>query len=205
MLTHAEVDADDPAFEKPTKPIGGQLTAEVARLRVAEKGWVVTEMGENTYRRVVASPIPKTIIESSQIRTLVDSGAVVIAAGGGGIPVVRDDGGLASGRRGHRQGSGIGAARRSDWGRHPRARHRGRRGIRGLRSNPPNAPLRTVGLDELRGHLAAGQFPAGSMGPKVASAIDFIEAGGARAIITSISKLPDALAGTAGTIVTKNG
>jgi len=65
--------------------------------------------------------------------------------------------------------------------------------------------LRTVGVDELRDHLAAGQFPPGSMGPKVASAIDFIEAGGTRAIITSISKLPDALAGTAGTIVTKNG
>jgi len=204
VLTHAEVDADDPAFEKPTKPIGGQLTAEVARLRVAEEGWVVTEMGENTYRRVVASPIPKTIIEASQIRTLVDSGAVVIAAGGGGIPVVRDSAGW------HPVDAVIDKDRAS-------ALLAGQIGVGTLVlvtgvdevyvdfNAPGQRALRTVGVDELRDHLAAGQFPPGSMGPKVASAIDFIEAGGTRAIITSISKLPDALAGTAGTIVTKNG
>ncbi|MEQ1736179.1 MAG: carbamate kinase, partial [Rhodoglobus sp.] len=164
----------------------------------------VTEMGENTYRRVVASPIPKTIIESRQIRVLVDCGAVVFAAGGGGIPVVRDDNGW------HPVDAVIDKDRAS-------ALLAGQIDVETLVlvtgvdevyvdfGKPAQRALRTVGVEELRGHLADGQFPAGSMGPKVASAIDFIEAGGARAIITSISKLPDALAGTAGTIVTKNG
>jgi carbamate kinase len=204
VLTHAEVDQDDPAFEKPTKPIGGQLTAEVARLRVAEEGWVVTEMGENTYRRVVASPIPKTIIEARQIRVLVDSGAVVIAAGGGGIPVVRDAAGW------HPVDAVIDKDRAS-------ALLASQIGVETLVlvtgvdevyvdfNAPTQRALHSVGVAEMRQHLEAGQFPAGSMGPKVQSAIDFIEGGGARAIITSIPRLPDALAGTAGTIVTKNG
>tara|TARA_R110002051_G_scaffold108532_1_gene181248 strand:- start:13601 stop:14566 length:966 start_codon:yes stop_codon:yes gene_type:complete len=204
VLTHAEVDFDDPAFKKPTKPIGGQLTTEVARLRVAEEGWVVTEMGENNYRRVVASPIPKTIIEARQIRLLVDSGAVVIAAGGGGIPVVRDSAGW------HPVDAVIDKDRAS-------ALLAGQIGVETLVlvtgvdevyvdfNAPSQRALHTVSVAEMREHLAAGQFPAGSMGPKVQSAIDFIEAGGARAIITSIPRLPDALASTAGTIVTKNG
>lgn len=204
VLTHAEVDLDDPAFDKPTKPIGGQLTAEVARLRVAEEGWAVTEIGPNTYRRVVASPIPKTIIEAPQIRMLVDSGAVVIAAGGGGIPVVRDSAGW------HPVDAVIDKDRAS-------ALLAGQIGVDTLVlvtgvdevyvdfNAPTQRALRTVGVAEMREHLAAGQFPAGSMGPKVQSAIDFIVGGGTRAIITSIPRLPDALAGNAGTIVTKNG
>lgn len=204
VLTHAEVDFDDPAFEKPTKPIGGQLTAEVARLRVAEEGWVVTEMGENTYRRVVASPIPRTIIEASQIRVLVESGAVVIAAGGGGIPVVRDAAGW------HPVDAVIDKDRASAL----LARQIGVETlvlVTGVDevyvdfNAPSQRALHTVGVARMREYLAAGQFPAGSMGPKVQSAIDFIEGGGTRAIITSIPKLPDALAGIAGTIVTKTG
>ena len=204
VLTHAEVDANDPAFDKPTKPIGGQLTAEVARLRVAEEGWVVTEVGDDNFRRVVASPIPRTIIESNQIRTLVDSGTVVIAAGGGGIPVVRDGAGW------HPVDAVIDKDRAS-------ALLAGEIGVATLVlvtgvdevyvdfNQPTQRALREVGIAEMTEHLAAGQFPAGSMGPKVQSAIDFVgTSDDARAIITSISRLPDALAGTAGTVVSNH-
>ena len=92
VLTHVEVDADDPAFGHPTKPIGGLLTADSARRRVAEEGWSVVETGPGVFRRVVPSPAPTAVLEAAQVRTLTDSGAVVIAAGGGGIPLVSRDG-----------------------------------------------------------------------------------------------------------------
>jgi len=198
VLTHAEVDGDDPAFHQPTKPIGGQMTAETARRRVAEEGWAVTETGPGQYRRVVASPIPHTIVESGAIKGLVDSGSIVIAAGGGGIPVVRDERGW------HPVDAVIDKDRAS-------ALLAGQIELDTLvlvtgvdqvfvDFNTPQArPLGEVGVEELRRHLAEGQFPAGSMGPKIQSAIDFIESGGQRAVITSLGRLREALAGTAGT------
>ena len=204
VLTHAEVDINDPAFDTPTKPIGGQLSAEVARRRVAEEGWVVTEMADDNYRRVVASPHPHTIIESDQIRALVGTGAIVIAAGGGGIPVVRDTHGW------HAVDAVIDKDRASallaseiDVG--TLVLVTGVDEVYVDFNLPSQRALRTVGVEELRRHLAEGQFPAGSMGPKVQSAIDFVVGGGTRAVITSIGKLPEALAGTAGTIVTTDG
>src|SRR5918912_4100 len=89
VLTHVEVNADDPAFGHPTKPIGGLLTADSARQRAAEEGWSVVETAADVFRRVVPSPVPTAILEAAQVRTLAVAGAVVISAGGGGIPVVR--------------------------------------------------------------------------------------------------------------------
>ncbi len=204
VLTHAEIELDDPAFSKPSKPIGGQLSAEVARQRVAEEGWFVSEVAEGNYRRVVASPLPRTIIESRQIRALVDSGAIVIAAGGGGIPVVRDADGWHP----------IDAVIDKDRASALLAKEidvatlvlvTGVDEVYVDFSKPSQRALRSVGVEEMRRHLADGQFPPGSMGPKVQSAIDFVESSGGRAIITSIGKLPVALAGAAGTVVTTNG
>jgi carbamate kinase len=198
VLTHAEVALDDPAFQNPTKPIGGQITAAVARMRVAEEGWSVTEVDAGVFRRVVPSPTPRTIVEADAIRTLVATGSVVIAAGGGGIPVVRDGASL------HPVDAVIDKDRASallaaeielgtlvlvtgvdqvyvDYG------------------TPAQRALGRVGIDEMRSHLADGQFPPGSMGPKVDSAIAFIESGGEAAIITSLPGLRDALAGRGGT------
>jgi carbamate kinase len=204
VLTHAEVDAADPAFAKPTKPIGGQLTAEVARRRVAEEGWAVTEVAEHNYRRVVASPVPGTIVEAAQIRALVETGAIVIAAGGGGIPVVREgDGWRAVDAVIDKDRASALLAREIEVG--TLVLVTGVDEVYVDFNRPGQRALREVGVAELRGHLAEGQFPAGSMGPKVQSAIDFVEAGGGRAVITSISRLPDALAGIAGTIVTRGG
>ncbi|MEO6943089.1 MAG: carbamate kinase [Lacisediminihabitans sp.] len=204
VLTHAEVDAKDPAFTKPTKPIGGQLSADVARRRAAEEGWVVTEIAEDNYRRVVASPLPLAIIESEQIRVLVNSGAIVIAAGGGGIPVVRDTQGW------HAVDAVIDKDRASAL----LAREidvatlvlvTGVDEVYVDFNKPDQRALHNVDIDEMRGYLAAGQFPPGSMGPKVQSAIDFVAKAGGRAIITSIGKLADALAGNAGTVVNAGG
>lgn len=203
VLTHAEVDVDDPAFARPTKPIGGYLTPDIARRRVAEEGWAVIEISEGNFRRVVASPIPKTIVESSQIRALVESGAIVIAAGGGGIPVAR------TGDTWRAIDAVIDKDRAS-------ALLAGEIGIDTLVlvtgvdevyvdfNRPTQRALREVGVEELNSYLSEGQFPAGSMGPKVQSAINFVEAGGGRAIITSITRLPEALEGAAGTIVTRD-
>ncbi len=198
VLTHAEVDPQDPAFAAPTKPIGGAMTADVARQRVAEEGWTVTQTGADTFRRVVPSPRPRRIVESDAIRTLMDAGSVVVAAGGGGIPVVRQDGAW------HSVDAVIDKDRAS-------ALLAATAGVDTLvlvtgvdevylgYGTPGQRALREVAADELRAHLAAGEFPAGSMGPKVESALAFVDAGGRHAVITSLTALRDALAGGSGT------
>jgi carbamate kinase len=198
VLTHVEVDADDPAFGHPTKPIGGVLTADLARQRVAEDGWSVVETVPGVFRRVVASPVPTAILEAAQLRTLADAGAVVIGAGGGGIPVVRQDG----------QWSAVDAVVDKDRSSALLAAVIGVDTmvlVTGVDEvcvdfgRPTERALRDVTIDEMRAHLADGQFPAGSMGPKVESALRFVEAGGRQSIITSLERLPDALANKAGT------
>ncbi|UOX99954.1 carbamate kinase [Blastococcus sp. PRF04-17] len=201
VLTHAEVAVDDPAFNEPTKPIGSQMTPEVARRRVAEEGWTVAETSAGVVRRVVASPRPTRIVEADQIRVLVDAGAVVVAAGGGGIPVLREDGGW----RGvdavidkDRASALLAVTAAVD----TLALVTGVDHVYVGFGTPKQRALAEVGPDELRGHLEAGEFPAGSMGPKVESALSFLAGGGRRAVITSLPRLRDALAGRAGTSIT---
>ncbi|GEN81430.1 carbamate kinase [Actinotalea fermentans] len=204
VLTHAEVDPADPAFAHPTKPIGSTMTAETARLREAQEGWSVTETTPGTFRRVVASPRPRLIVESAQIRSLMESGAVVVAAGGGGIPVVQREDAW------HSVDAVIDKDRAS-------ALLAASAGVDTLvlvtgvdevyvgYGTPDQRALRDVGPDELRAHLAAGEFPAGSMGPKVESALQFVADGGRHAVITSLPRLRDALAGRTGTHLTARG
>lgn len=201
VLTHTEIDPADPAFATPTKPIGSQLTAETARLRAAEEGWSVTETSPGAFRRVVASPQPQRILETDQIRALVGAGAVVVAAGGGGIPVARIDGGW----RGvdavidkDRAAAVLAATADVD----TLVLVTGVDQVYVGFGTPDQRALGEVAADEMRDHLAAGEFPAGSMGPKVESALMFLQGGGHRAVITSLPRLRDALAGRAGTHVT---
>ncbi|WP_243656477.1 carbamate kinase [Cellulomonas wangleii] len=200
VLTHVEVDRDDPAFARPTKPIGAAMTSATAGLRAVE-GWDVVETSPGVHRRVVPSPRPRRVVESAHIRTLLDAGAVVVAAGGGGIPVVR----TADGWRGvdavvdkDRASALLADALGVDtlvlvtgvdavavgWG------------------TPRQRALRHVDPAELRAHLDAGEFPAGSMGPKVESALQFVTDGARRAVVTSLPRLRDALAGRSGTLLT---
>jgi carbamate kinase len=204
VLTHTEIDPADPAFAAPTKPIGSTLTAETARLRVNQEGWTVTETSPNTFRRVVASPQPKRILEADHVRALVEAGAVVIAAGGGGIPVARTDAGWQS----------VDAVIDKDRAAAVLATTTdvdtlvlvtGVDEVYVGYGTPDQRALSEVDVEEMAGHLAAGEFPAGSMGPKIESALAFLRGGGRRAVITSLPRLREALAGRAGTHVTVSG
>jgi len=200
VLTHAEVAADDPAFGDPTKPIGSQMTAEVARMRVGEEGWVVTETSSGVYRRVVASPRPQRIIEADQIQALVTAGAVVVAAGGGGIPVRREGGGWRSVDAvidKDRASALLAATVAVD----TLVLVTGVDQVYVGFGTPDQKALTEIEPEEARSYLEAGEFPAGSMGPKVESALSFLAGGGRRAVITSLPRLRDALAGRAGTSI----
>lgn len=193
LVTQVVVDAQDPAFSSPTKPIGRFYSeAEAGRLR-RDKGWTMVEDAGRGYRRVVPSPTPRDIVEWPSIGALVAGGQLVIAAGGGGVPVVRNAGGALHGveavidkdSAAQLLGALVGAdtlvllteveAVAVDFGT-PRAR-----------------PLGIVSLDDMQRHYDDGQFPDGSMGPKVRAAIHFLQSGGKRAIITSVDNLVPAV------------
>lgn len=200
LVTRALVDADDPGFTRPTKPIGRFLPAEEAAVLV-EHGENWEDRGEKGWRRLVASPEPREILDAPAVRALVDAGFVVVANGGGGIPVVRDaDGSL----------RGVEAVIDKDLGAAllagtvdadvlliatdvPQAV---------LRWGTPEAePLGTVPVTKLRELAAEGHFASGSMGPKVDAACRFVEQGGTRSVITSLDHIADGVAGSAGTVV----
>jgi carbamate kinase len=200
VVTHVEVDRDDPAFTDPTKPIGPFFTERQARRLAKERGWVVRQDAGRGFRRVVPSPDPRSILEADAIGTLVEQGFTVIASGGGGIPVVR---------RGKRW-AGVDAVIDKDLSAERLASDivadtllllTGVDRVTVDFGTPDERPLTAVTVDEARELLADGQFPAGSMGPKVTAAIRFVEGGGARAIITSPRRAVAALAGTQGTRV----
>jgi carbamate kinase len=201
LLTMIEVDADDPAFASPTKPIGPLYDADDAARLEAEKGWTFKPDGDRM-RRVVPSPLPRRIFEIEAIRSLLEKGCVVICAGGGGIPTVHTDEPAPAGRR------LVGAeavidkdlasallaesleadvlaivtdvdAVYADWG------------------TPEQRPIRRATPAE----LSATEFAEGSMGPKVRAACQFVERTGKRAVIGSIVDTPALVRGDAGTVV----
>ncbi len=201
MLTHTVVDADDPAFMTPTKPIGSFYEEPVARQLAEDNGWVVAEDSGRGWRRLVASPQPVRILEHNAIDTLVGAGFLVVAAGGGGIPVVEE----ADGRL-----RGVEAVIDKDFASALLAIAVGAdmlcitTGVDRVAVNfgrPDERALDVVDAEEVRHHLADGQFPAGSMGPKMQAALRFIEAGGDEVLITSPDRLADALDGGTGTRV----
>lgn len=207
LLTLTEVDADDPAFEDPTKFVGPVFNAEAVEELVAERGWIMKEDKGRGWRRVVASPQPIRIIERRLIRVLIDSGALVIVTGGGGIPVARDERGLLRGVEGviDKDLASTVLARELD-----AAELFILTGVAQVSldfGTPDERPVPTMTVAEARQWVAEGQFPPGSMGPKVEAACRFVEhraaqgAANARALITDIYTLVDALDGKTGTWV----
>ena len=198
MLTMVQVDPADPAFENPTKFVGPIYTKDQADTLGAQKGWQFKADGES-WRRVVPSPLPKNIFEIQPIRWLLDHDVVLICAGGGGVPtmflpgaettlvgveaVIDKD--LASELLAREVGADMLVmatdvdAVHIDWG------------------TPQQRPLGQVTAEELRGH----EFPAGSMGPKVAAACHFVEATGGRAAIGALTEIQQIVEGKAGTQV----
>lgn len=198
VMTQVVVDAGDPAFSRPTKPIGPFFPAGRARRLAEARGWTVAEDAGRGWRRVVASPDPKEVVEWPEIATLVEAGKVVVACGGGGVPVTRTPEGL----------RGVDAVIDKDYA----AARVGAlvqadvllllTGVERVAidfGTPRQRDVDRMSAAEARGHLADGQFPAGSMGPKVDAAVRFVENGGREAIITSLERAGDALDGRAGT------
>ena len=200
LVTRVLVDGTDPGFTHPTKPIGRFLPAEQAAPLI-EHGQVWQDRGERGWRRVVASPEPLEIIDVSAVRSLLGAGYAVCAAGGGGIPVVRDaDGSL----------RGVEAVIDKDLTAALLAREvhadvlviatdvdHAAIGF----GTPQQRNLERVTVSELRGYAAAGEFAAGSMGPKVDAAARFVERGGPRSVITSLTHITDAVEGNFGTVI----
>lgn len=198
VVTQVVVAADDPAFAAPSKPIGPPYEEEEARRRMAEDGWSMVFERKRGWRRVVPSPRPRRVVEAWAVRRLLEGGAVAIACGGGGIPVVAEDGRL----------RGVPAVIDKDRASALLALELGAdrlvfsTGVDRVRlgfGGPAERPLERLSVSEAEEHLAAGEFPAGSMGPKVEGAVAFVRGAGGEAVITSPDRLAAALAGQAGT------
>ena len=198
LVTQCVVDENDPAFGMPTKPIGQFYHEERARYLERSKGWTFIEDAGRGGRRVVPSPRPLEIVEWDAIRCLVASGMVVIAAGGGGVPVIRRDGKF----------RGVEAVIDKDRAAVVLAKQLRARRLIALTSvdrvsldfgKATQRPLDEISAAEAARHLREGQFPSGSMGPKIEAAIDFVGHGGEEAIITSPGNLLAAVEGKAGT------
>jgi carbamate kinase len=201
VLTHVVVDQESPAFQDPTKPIGPFFDEREAHELADARGWAISEDSGRGYRRVVASPPPVDIVEHSTICELVDAGQVVVAVGGGGIPVTREaDGTL----------RGVEAVIDKDLAAERLATLLGAQAL-ALVTNvaevaldygkPDQRAITEMTATEARAHLDAGQFPPGSMGPKVTAAIEFIQHGGEVAVITNAEHVTAALRGAHGTRV----
>jgi len=201
LITQVLVDKNDIAFEKPSKPIGPFYTPLEAEMLRREKSWTVIDDGVRGFRRVVPSPQPKAIVERDSVKTLFESGAVVIASGGGGVPVIaRDDGSL----------EGVEAVVDKDLTAELFAREIGAEILLMLTDvekvainfgRPNQKDLDDVSVAEAARYLSEGQFPLGSMGPKIEAAIRFIKGGGEKAIVTSLKSAREALTGKAGTLI----
>ena len=204
IVTQVEVDANDPGFRNPTKPVGSFYSREEADRIAEEKGFVFVEDAGRGYRRVVPSPIPKRIVELEAVNRLVESGAIVITVGGGGIPVVETPEGL----------KGVAAVIDKD-----RASSLLARDLKADRliiltavdrvclnfGKPDQRELPSMTLAEAEEYIGQKQFAPGSMLPKVLSCMEFVKnaPGGSTALITSLSRAADALDGKTGTILTK--
>ncbi|HVO71660.1 MAG TPA: carbamate kinase [Aggregatilineaceae bacterium] len=200
IVTQTLVDRNDPAFQKPDKPIGGFMSRDEAR-KFEEAGWTVVEDAGRGYRRVVPSPIPVEIIELDAINSLVEKNFVVICTGGGGIPVIRDEEGNLK---------GVNAVIDKDRGTSLLAN-----GLKAdlfiistavekvaLNFGQPNQQfLDHLTLAEARRYMAEGHFAPGSMYPKIEAIVNFLEKGGPRAIITNPENIARALRGETGTLV----
>jgi carbamate kinase len=200
IVTRTRVDENDPGFDDPTKPIGRFLSQERAAALI-EHGQVWQDRGEKGWRRIVASPAPVEVLETGVVLTLIAAGYVVVAAGGGGIPVVRDlDGGV----------RGVEAVIDKDLTAALLARSVDA-DVLMIATDVDNAiigygtaaaeAIHAVTLEDMRELAAAGHFASGSMGPKVAAAIAFVEQGGQRAVITSLENIETAVTGNFGTVI----
>ncbi len=199
VLTHTVVDAADEAFSLPTKPIGPFYTESQAAVRRKRNGWQTVEDSGRGYRRVVPSPRPLRIVESTQIRSLVDAGFVVVAVGGGGIPVVEQTPGVYRGIEAVIDKDRASALLAASLGIPLLILSTGVEQVAVRFRQPDERWLDRMTAAEAQGYLDAGEFPKGSMGPKVEAAITFLHLGGSEVLITTPAALERAIEGQTGT------
>ena len=202
VLTQVRVDEKDPAFRNPTKPIGPFYSRKVAEEKRRTLGWDIVEDSARGYRRVVPSPEPVEVFEQEIIRRILDLDMIVIALGGGGIPVIERDHHLVVGSEAVIDKDRASALLASNLGVDLFIISTDADRVYVDFKKPTQRGIDRTTIEELEQHLAAGQFPAGSMGPKVESALRFLRNGGREVIITSYEYLTEALDGTAGTHIT---
>jgi carbamate kinase len=199
VITQVRVDADDPAFENPSKPIGGFMEQDQAQRRAEQEGWSVVEDAGRGWRRVVASPFPQEIVELPAVRRLVDAGIITITVGGGGIPVVEnEDGDL----------RGVAAVIDKDYASALLAQSIDAdlflisTAVEHVCLNFGEAdqePIKEMAVAEAKEYIEEGHFAAGSMLPKIKAIVWFLEEGGQEAIITNPENIARALKGETGT------
>lgn len=199
VMTQVLVNRYDPAMTHPTKPVGAFYTRERAA-GLERRGYTVVEDSGRGWRRVVPSPRPIRIIEADIIKDFVQAGSIVVACGGGGIPVAEENGTL----------KGVDAVIDKDPASSLLAVEIKADVIMFLTTvervalnynTPQQVDLERLTLDEARQYLSDGQFPPGSMGPKIEAAVEFVERGGERAVICRPEFVVEALAGRAGTVI----
>lgn len=199
VVTEVEVDPEDRAFAEPTKPIGKFYSAEEAEALRREHDWNLIEDSHRGWRRVVPSPAPRAIVQIETIRRLVECGVTVIAAGGGGIPVVRDADGHWRGLEAVIDKDRTSALLALGLGVRRMIITTGVDAVYRDYLTDRRCALREVSAAELRALAEQGQFPSGSMGPKIEAALRFLARGGEEVIITHPDALIEAFDGRAGT------
>jgi carbamate kinase len=203
LITQVRISPDDSALEHPTKPIGPFYTKAEAKKMTAQDGWSVAEDSNRGYRRVVPSPRPLEIVEVNVVKKLLESGTIVITVGGGGIPVISSKGKL----------DGVEAVVDKDYATAVLAKVLDAERMIIVTSvdavykdfgKESASPIGHMTLDEAVALLQSGELPVGSMGSKIEAAVGFVQATGHEAIITCPDDLLKAVAGKAGTRITKD-
>jgi len=199
VITQVRVDADDPAFEHPAKPIGTFMEQSEAQRRADQEGWAVVEDSGRGWRRVVASPFPKEIVELAAVRRLINAGITTITVGGGGIPVVRNE---------HGDLMGVAAVIDKDYASALLAQSIDAdlflisTAVEHVYLNfgqPDQKPIREMTAAEAKQYIEEGHFAAGSMLPKMKAIVWFLENGGGQALITNPENIARGLKGETGT------
>jgi carbamate kinase len=202
LITQVEVDANDPGFSNPTKPVG-RFFSQMDATRISEEtGWRFVEDSGRGFRRVVPSPEPLRILDVPAIEALLDANVLPIAAGGGGIPVVRDQKGDYRGVAAVIDKDLTSAMLAAELGAHSLIMLTGVDRVAIDFGKPTQRFLDEMSGDDALRYMAEGQFPAGSMGPKIAAALSYLRRGGREVIVTSLDRAYDALEGNAGTRIT---
>ena len=203
IISQTLVDPKDPAFKNPTKPVGPFYTEKEARRLQESKGWHIISDSGRGYRRLVPSPTPLDILEKKTIIRMFETGTVVISVGGGGVPVIRDKDGRLRGVEAVLDKDRTAALLGKILGVETLLILTDVEKVSINYGKPDQRALDSMTVQECRRYLAEGQFPPGSMGPKIESAVSFLSgSSGKRVSIASLEMAEKALEGSAGTMIT---